>query len=153
MTALVLTIGLLLGQFAPQHNELPLDPERETRVQKLGKQIRCAVCQGLSISDSPASMARAQLSKVRELVVAGKSDQEIRDYFVARYGEWALLEPTANGANIVVWLGPLVLLVFGGLIILSQVKGRIEPGPGAAAAPANTDEDEYLKRVRSELEQ
>ncbi|MBI3182056.1 MAG: cytochrome c-type biogenesis protein CcmH [Myxococcales bacterium] len=133
----------------------PLDPAREARVQALAKVLRCPVCQGLSIADSPSSMARAQLEKVRELVREGKTDQEIFAYFEARYGEFALLEPKAQGINLLAWVGPMALLLFGFFVILSQVRRRgsaVSPaqgGPPAAAPPA---EDEYLRQVRSEIE-
>ncbi|HET6983622.1 MAG TPA: cytochrome c-type biogenesis protein CcmH, partial [Myxococcaceae bacterium] len=109
MTAWVL--GLVLASYAPQQaGSALLDPPREARVQALGKQLRCPMCQGLSIADSNSSAARAQMDKVRELVAAGKSDQQIRDFFTSRYGEWALLEPPASGMNLLVWLLPLALL-------------------------------------------
>src|SRR5215471_4889472 len=111
---LSLTAPTVSGAYAPQQaGSSPLAPELEARVQKLGKQLRCAVCQGLSIADSPASMARAQLDKVRELVAAGKSDDEIYSYFVERYGEWVLLQPRAAGINWLVWLGPALLIIGG----------------------------------------
>jgi cytochrome c-type biogenesis protein CcmH len=156
---------LLTGAYAPQQaGSAPLDPAREARVQSLGKELRCAVCQGLSIADSPASMARAQLDKVREMVAAGKTDEEIRAYFVARYGEWVLLNPKAAGFNWLVWLSPAALLVVGLVIIIRQVRhsskesaSRDRPNTntesaGTAPAPSAAPEDEYLKRVRSELE-
>lgn len=161
MTAALLSLTLFLasGQFAPQQaGSEPLAPALEDRVQVLGKELRCAVCQGLSVSDSPSSMARAQLDKIRELVSEGKSDQEVRDYFVARYGEWVLLQPKAEGVNLLVWLGPVALLLGGAFVIYRQV--RREPGPAAPAAsapavpPASTDsEDPYLAAVRRELDQ
>jgi cytochrome c-type biogenesis protein CcmH len=141
---------------APSHvGSTPLDPEREARVQRLGKGIRCPVCQGLSVADSPSASARAQLDKIRELVVDGRSDQEIEDYFVARYGEWALLKPRVSGQNTGLWFGPLALLVIGMAIILSQVKKRgkvAAPGPvEGAQAPAAAADDEYLRAVRADL--
>lgn len=161
MTAALLSLTLFLasGQFAPQQaGSEPLAPALEARVQTLGKELRCAVCQGLSVSDSPSSMARAQLDKIRELVAEGKSDQEVRDYFVARYGEWVLLQPKAEGVNLLVWLGPVAMLLGGAFIIFRQV--RREPAPSAPAAsapaapPASTDsEDPYLAAVRRELDQ
>lgn len=165
---LALVVSLLLGQgYAPQRQGLdPLEAEKEARVMRLGKQLRCAVCQGVSIADSPASMARAQLDKVRELVSEGKSDAEIYAYFVERYGEWALLEPTTGGLNSVLWLGPVALLVIGlGVIVMQSKKKRAlpasptapaEPAPAAtpdapAAAPSNPD-DALLAQVRADLE-
>lgn len=136
--------------------EETLAPEQEARVQRLGKLLRCAVCQGLSIADSPSSVARAQLDMVRQLVRQGKTDQEIRDYFVERYGQWVLLSPSAQGLNWLVWLGPALLLGLGVLVIVRTLKAPAVPAPSApasqAAAPVASLEDEYLKRVREEVE-
>ena len=152
--ALLLSIATVSGAYAPQQaGTSPLEPALEARVQKLGKQLRCATCQGLSIADSPASMARAQLDKVRELVSAGKSDEEIRSYFMARYGEWILLSPKPAGFNWLVWLGPALLLILGFAVIIRQIRRTPPPATGNASAEAATpSEDEYLRLVRSELE-
>lgn len=162
MTALALVLSLALGQgYAPQRQGLdPLEAEKEARVMRLGKQLRCAVCQGVSIADSPASMARAQLDKVRELVSEGKSDQEIYDYFIERYGEWVLLQPTTGGLNSVLWLGPVALLGIGLIVIVMQSKKKRAVAPEAvsaavpdgAAAPAPSTEDALLAQVRADLE-
>lgn len=163
LLSLTLAFSLVTGQYAPQQGGSdPLAPELEARVQALGKQLRCAVCQGVSIADSPASMARAQLDTVRELVAEGKTDQEVVDYFVARYGEWVLLEPPATGFNWLVWLGPVALVAVGGLVIWRQFQRgppRAQPTTqqtAAPAAPAGTaspeEEDPYLQAVRRELE-
>ncbi|AGC45993.1 CcmH family cytochrome c biogenesis protein [Myxococcus stipitatus DSM 14675] len=162
LLSLTLAFGLVTGQFAPQQAASdPLAPELEARVQKLGKTLRCAVCQGLSITDSPSSMARAQLDMVRELVSEGKSDPEVVEFFVARYGEWVLLEPKAEGFNWFVWLGPVALLVVGGFVIWRQLQHAPPTEPTAAQAPpsapptgpsAADDADPYLQAVRRELE-
>ncbi|HTS79481.1 MAG TPA: cytochrome c-type biogenesis protein CcmH [Myxococcaceae bacterium] len=150
MTTLVLT--LVLSSYAPQQaGSALLDPPREARVQALGKQLRCPMCQGLSIADSSSSAARAQMDKVRELVAAGKSDQEIRDYFTSRYGEWALLEPPASGMNILVWILPLLLLVGGGLAIARTMRRPVPRAPPAAPEARPPSEDPYLEAVRAEL--
>src|SRR6478736_6329758 len=122
MIALMLSLVLAQGYAPPRQGQDPLDAAREERVQRVGKALRCAVCQGVSIADSPASMARAQLDKVRELVAEGKSEEEIIDYFVARYGEWVLLEPPRHGFNWLVWLGPLALIAAGAFVISRQIK-------------------------------
>ncbi len=161
LLSLTLIAGLATGQFAPQQaGSAPLEPVKEARVQRLGKELRCAVCQGLSITDSPSSMARAQLDMVRELVAQDKSDEEIRAYFVERYGEWVLLEPTREGFNWLVWLGPVILVVGGFFVIFRQVQRGPAPAvastePETAAPPATTTEaeDPYLQAVRRELEQ
>lgn len=164
LLTLTLVAGLATGQYAPQQGgSAPLEPALEARVQKLGDELRCPMCQGLSIADSSSSAARAQLDKVRELVAEGKSDQEIRDYFVARYGEWALLDPKAEGFNWFVWLGPIALVLGGAFVVLRQVKAAPAPAatptpspatPSEPMAPAATEaEDPYLQAVRRELEQ
>ncbi len=134
MISAVLAVTLAL--YAPQREaSTPLEPALEARVQKLGKELRCAVCQGLSITDSPASMARAQLDTVRDLVSEGKSDAEIREYFIARYGEWVLLDPKKEGLNWLVWAGPLALVAIGLLVIARQI-GKPAPAAPAPQAPA-----------------
>lgn len=155
-----LLVSLLLGQgYAPQRQGLdPLEAEKEARVMRLGKQLRCAVCQGVSIADSPASMARAQLDKVRELVAENKSDEEIYAYFIERYGEWVLLQPTTGGLNSVLWLGPVALLGVGLIIIVMQSKRRAAASAAAGApattpaGPAPTSDDALLAQVRADLE-
>jgi cytochrome c-type biogenesis protein CcmH len=157
VTAFSLVLSLVLTQgYAPQRQGLdPLEAEKEARVMRLGKQLRCAVCQGVSIADSPASMARAQLDKVRELVAEGKSDEEIYAYFIDRYGEWVLLEPTRGGLNVVLWLGPLALLGLGLLVIGMQSKKRPAAAPAPAPTPSAAEpsaDDALLAQVRADLE-
>lgn len=149
MIALVLSLVLSQGYAPLRQGQDPLDQQREARVQLVGKQLRCAVCQGVSIADSPASMARAQLDKVRELVSAGKSDQEIYDYFVERYGEWALMEPKKSGVTLGLWVAPVLLLIVGVLLIIGSTK---KPTPAPAEEPAAGEPDDYLAKVRADLE-
>lgn len=153
--ALLISIVLAQGYAPPRQGQDPLDAEREARVQRIGKLLRCAVCQGVSIADSPASMARAQLDKVRELVVEGKSDDEIFDYFVARYGEWALMEPRKSGVTLGLWVGPLLLLAIGIFLVWMNTSKNAAPAQPAVAAAPETEkpaEDEYLAKVRADLE-
>ncbi|HEY1088104.1 MAG TPA: cytochrome c-type biogenesis protein, partial [Archangium sp.] len=128
MIALALALILAQDGYAPlRQGQDPLDAAREERVQRVGKQLRCAVCQGVSIADSPASMARAQLDKVRELVAQDKSDEEIFEYFVERYGEWALMEPKKSGVTLGLWIAPVLMLVIGVLLILSSTRKPAGP--------------------------
>ncbi|MBS1152508.1 MAG: Cytochrome c heme lyase subunit CcmL [Myxococcaceae bacterium] len=150
LASLALVVSLISGQgYAPVRPAVdPLDQQREQRVMRLGKKFRCAVCQGVAISDSPASMARAQLDKVRELVAQDRSDEEIETYFIARYGEWVLLEPKKDGLNAFLWLGPVLLLGVGLVVILSQVKKKtVATVP--VEAPAS---DDFLAQVRADLD-
>jgi cytochrome c-type biogenesis protein CcmH len=139
-------------------DENPLPPEQEERVQRLGKELRCAVCQGMSIADSPAAMARSQLGMVRQLVAQGKTDREIKEYFVARYGEWALLEPPATGAAWLAWGLPILFVVAGlGVVVWLATRGTRTvslPAPApevASGKPVEDGEDPYLMAVRREI--
>jgi cytochrome c-type biogenesis protein CcmH len=152
-----LVVSLLLGQgYAPQRQGLdPLEAENEARVMRLGKRLRCAVCQGVSIADSPASMARAQLDKVRELVSENKNDDEIYAYFIERYGEWVLLQPTTGGLNTVLWIGPMALLGVGLIVIFMQSKKRgaiSAPHVASDVVPQPTPDDALLAQVRADQE-
>ncbi len=161
---LTFTGGAALAQFAPQSaGSEPLEPELEARVLALGKQIRCATCQGLSIADSPASMARSQLDMVRELVKEGRTDEEVKAFFVERFGEWALLRPRTDPTTALLWAGPVVLLL-GGLAFVFWYSLRHRSSPATSAAGASTEpgaggdpedggegDDPYLRAVRREL--
>lgn len=147
MLTLTLALVLAQGDYAPgRAGTDPLDAAREARVQALGKQLRCPVCQGTSIADSPSSIARAQLDKVRELVAEGKTDDEVFAYFVARYGDFALLSPRKEGVTSFLWLAPVMLLILGVVFVVFQVKKK---PPAQAPLPA---EDPYLAAVRKDLE-
>lgn len=81
-------------------------PTIEQRAHRLDTQLRCPVCQGLSVADSPSSTSQAIARDVLHRVQAGQTDQAIRDYYVDRYGSWILLSPSGPGAPLV-WLLPL----------------------------------------------
>jgi len=87
----------------------PPPPEDVQRMaHDIAVQLRCPVCQGLSAADSTSPAALAMQKRVRELVAAGYDEQQIKDFFVDRYGEWLLLEPSGNGLNKALWLLPWV---------------------------------------------
>jgi cytochrome c-type biogenesis protein CcmH len=153
MSHLLLVLWLAATPHAPQQaGSVPLDAAREARVQALGKMLRCPMCQGLSIADSGSSAARAQMDRVRELVSEGQTDDEVRAYFVARYGEWALLQPSARGLNWLVWLGPGALLLVGAWAIARLVRRPARRTENAAVStPEVPSADPYLDAVRAEL--
>jgi cytochrome c-type biogenesis protein CcmH len=94
----------------------PVDIEEETRA--ISAELRCVVCQNLSVADSPSEMAQQMRASVREQLEAGKSPQEIKDFFVSKYGEWVLLAPTNSGFNRLLWWLPLTVLIGGILATL-----------------------------------
>ena len=106
-------------------------PALDVRTEEVGALLRCPVCQGLSIADSPASMATKMKARVRELLAAGYDEEQILAYFERSYGEFVRLEPARRGINWLVWLAPPIALL-GGLVLVRRVF--IKPG-GAVVAP------------------
>lgn len=96
------------------------DSVLEARTSAVAAQLRCPVCQGLAIQDSPSELAQQMRTLVKEQLRAGKSDDEVKAYFVSRYGEWILLEPKARGFNLLVYLLPPLLVAggIGGVVLL-----------------------------------
>jgi cytochrome c-type biogenesis protein CcmH len=121
----------------------------EEQVRQLAAELRCPVCQGLSVADSPSKMANQMRDLVRERLEAGESPEAVKAYFVERYGEWILLAPKKEGFNLLVWVLPFLGLG-GGAVGLFLVLRRWKKRP--AVAPASVD-PAYLERVRREMAQ
>jgi cytochrome c-type biogenesis protein CcmH len=98
------------------------DSALEARTSAVASQLRCPVCQGLSIQDSPSELARSMRSLVRQQLAAGKSPAQVEAYFVSKYGEWILLAPSAHGFNLLAYAAPLVLVVGGALLVAVAVR-------------------------------
>lgn len=100
------------------------DAEKQQRYEDLTHQLRCLQCQGETVADTPAKFAVDIRRQVREMVEAGKSDEEVRQYMVSRYGEIILLKPLWTVANSWLWLGPGVFLLGGIYIALRILRQR-----------------------------
>lgn len=130
---------------ASDPSERMADPAQEARARELFREVRCLVCQNESIDDSTAALALDLRQVIREQIAAGRSDQQIRDFLVARYGEFALLKPAVSAPNAVLWGAPvLVLLIGGGLLVL-----RLRQRPQAAALSPE-DEARLAQLTREE---
>ncbi|HEY7394345.1 MAG TPA: cytochrome c-type biogenesis protein [Gemmatimonadaceae bacterium] len=82
----------------------------DARTRQLAAQLRCPVCQGLSLQDSPSELSQQMRDVVRQQLAAGRTPDEVKAYFVGRYGEWILMEPQAHGFNWIVYVLPLLIL-------------------------------------------
>lgn len=98
-------------------------PSLDERARALAGELRCPVCQGLSIADSPAPLAEQMRRVVREQLAAGATDQEVRDHFVARYGSWILLAPPPVGRDALLWLAPGILVLVGLIALTWRSRG------------------------------
>ena len=119
------TVAILLAVIASHAAPAlarPSPEEIERRTDTLAAELRCPVCQQLSVKDSPSRVSLAFRERIRELVAQGRSDQEVRDFFVARYGEWILLSPPKRGIALWVWLTPVMLLAAGLMTVLVAVR-------------------------------
>jgi cytochrome c-type biogenesis protein CcmH len=126
MRALVLVLlafALVQAAFAIDPTTIP-DPKLQARYQSLTHELRCMQCLNQSIADSPVELAGELRNEVREMVVAGKSDDEIRDYMVARYGEFILFRPRFSARNLWLWFGPAIMLVVGAFIAVRIIRQR-----------------------------
>ncbi|MBK8249780.1 MAG: cytochrome c-type biogenesis protein CcmH [Gemmatimonadetes bacterium] len=123
-----LLLGLPATSVRAQESAAPpvvgADSALERRTREVAAALRCPVCQGLSIADSPSDLALEMKGLVREQLAAGKSPEEIRAYFIDKYGEWVLLEPKAEGLNLLVYVLPVALVVGGGLFVVRYVRAN-----------------------------
>lgn len=104
-----------------------VDSVLDAKVHDVATRLRCPVCQGESIQDSPAELAAQMKTLVREQLAAGKSEREVMDYFLAKYGQWIMLEPRAEGFNLFVYALPIVFILAGAAAIWVMVKRWTRP--------------------------
>lgn len=109
---------------AVQPDEMLKDPSLESRARALSTEIRCLVCQNQSIDDSDASLARDLRLLVRDQIKKGRSDQQIRDFLVGRYGAFVLLDPPVQNSTLLLWFGPLLVLLAGTVGLVVYFRGR-----------------------------
>lgn len=98
------------------------DSALEAMTTVLASELRCPVCQGNSIQDSPSELAQQMRDLIRDQLRSGKTPDEVRAYFVDKYGEWILLAPKAEGLNLIVYIVPFVALLVGGLVVWRTVR-------------------------------
>ena len=111
------------------------DPELQARYEHIIEEVRCLKCQNQSIKDSNAFLAGDLRREIRRMLSEGKSDQEIYDFLVARYGEFALYRPRMSGKTLVLWIAPILLLLGGGFVLVNILRRRMAmPIDGDAAA-------------------
>ncbi len=146
LAAILCLFLVAVPALAVQPDEVLDDPALEARAREISAGLRCLVCRNESIDDSNADLARDLRLLVRERVLAGDTNEEVVAYIVDRYGEYVLLKPQADGANLILWLaGPLMLIVAGGvgLVFLRRRSRAAEP----AAAELTDAEKARLREI------
>ncbi|MEM9062259.1 MAG: cytochrome c-type biogenesis protein [Pseudomonadota bacterium] len=147
MRWLLLAIALLLASpaHAVQPDEILDDPVLEERAREISKEIRCLVCRNESIDDSSASLARDLRLLVRERLVAGDTDGEVRTYLVDRYGEFVLLNPIFSLANAALWIAGPLLFAIGLIVSILYIRARRPETPQALSDEERAELDRILK--------
>jgi cytochrome c-type biogenesis protein CcmH len=132
---------------AVEASEMLADPALEARARALSAELRCLVCQNESIDESGAPLAHDLRVLIREQLSAGRSDAEIREFLVARYGQFVLLRPRFEPQTLLLWLGPFLILLGGGAMIWRSACRR----EASVDAPLSADERAKLARLDPEI--
>ena len=124
-------------------------PVSEDTVHDVAAQLRCVVCQSLSVADSPSEIAHQMKDIIRERLAAGETPEQVRAYFVEKYGTWILLAPPRQGFNLLVWVVPFVGIALG-LVLVFVVLRRWSRRPSATPAAPAVD-PAMRARIRREM--
>ncbi len=143
--ALLLALSSLA--FAKEATPLAADPVVEARLNKLAEELRCLVCQNESLAASRADLANDLRRELREMIKAGRSDKEIKEYLVDRYGDFVLYRPPVKATTMLLWFGPFVLLVGGVAILLLYLRRRKSR---VSEAPLSPEESAHFATLLQE---
>jgi cytochrome c-type biogenesis protein CcmH len=142
MAGVFLALCLLISSPASAIDPLPFkDHSEELRFQALTKQLRCLVCQNESLADSSAPLAADLRRDVFEQMQSGKSDDEIKAWLTARYSDFVLYDPPLHAGTMLLWFGPIVVLVAGAAAVFVIVRRRAKVVPVANRAPVRPAAD------------
>lgn len=149
MTRVLLFVLLLLAgpAWAVQPDEQLKDPALETRARDISAGLRCLVCQNESIDESHAPLARDLRLLVRQRIQNGDTDEQIRDFLVARYGEFVLLKPRFGVGTALLWLTPVLALGGGALLALRRFR---TVRPAGTSERLSAEEEKDLARILEE---
>jgi cytochrome c-type biogenesis protein CcmH len=137
------------AQFVGQPQGTPIaGAQLEKRTNELSGLLRCPVCQGMSVADSPAEMAVNMKGQVHELLQRGYTEEQILTYFERSYGQFVLLKPKFEGTTTLVWLLPAVALLIGAAILFVTFRRLSRAAPQTPTALSPAPDDAYVARVR-----
>jgi cytochrome c-type biogenesis protein CcmH len=123
----------------------------DIRTREIAKTLRCTVCQSESVFESQAPLAQQMRGIIRERVAQGQSDEEIRAYFLSRYGDYILMEPRVRGLNWLLWTGPFLLLLFGGFLLYRTLARWTAETASAPKKDLPPLDDASRRRIEQEL--
>jgi cytochrome c-type biogenesis protein CcmH len=124
------------------------ESDLDTRTREVAKTLRCTVCQTENVWESGSPFAGQVRDAIRERLEQGQSAEEIRAYFLSRYGDYILMQPPTRGMNWIVWVGPFVLLLVGALLLYRSLTRWVAP---SAPPPVEPIDDASRHRIEREL--
>ena len=138
----MLMLALSTPALAVNPDEVLSDPALEERARQLSRGLRCVVCQNQSIDDSDADLARDMRLLVRERLTAGDTDDEVRDYLVARYGAFVLLRPEFGAHTLALWAAPALFVVAGGVVLWRRRRASARDSNASGESETLSEEEE-----------
>lgn len=151
LAAGLVALTLMAGPaFAVLPEEQLKDPVLEARARELSKQLRCVVCQNQTIDDSDAPLAADLRVLLRERLLAGDTDEQAVAYLVERYGTYVLLKPPVEADTLVLWLGPLAILLLGGVAVGLYWRSRSPTAAALTPEPLDAEERRRLAKLLKE---
>jgi cytochrome c-type biogenesis protein CcmH len=146
VAVVVLGVGVMGAAVFAQH---PARHVEEQTVYEIASQLRCVVCQNLSVADSPSEMATQMRGVIKERLASGERPEQVTRYFVDKYGDWILLSPPRRGFSLLVWIFPFVAVVVGlGIVALVLRRWTRRPRP----SPPTPVDAAMSERIRREIE-
>ncbi|MEH6629193.1 MAG: cytochrome c-type biogenesis protein [Halopseudomonas aestusnigri] len=144
--ALIATIGIASISLvqAVEPDEVLDDPVLEARAREISKEVRCLVCQNEPIDSSNADLAKELRIVVRERLVAGDSDDDVKDYLSSRYGDFVLFRPPFKASTFLLWFGPLLVFAIGVIGIFFFYRGN---RTNKVATPLSAEEQDKLQQL------
>jgi cytochrome c-type biogenesis protein CcmH len=147
LKSLLQIVLLALLAFAGMTHAQAIEPmpfanhAQEVRFQQLTRQLRCPMCQNETLADSNAPIARDLRNQIFKLMQQGKSDEQIKQYLVARYSDFVLYDPPLQPSTWLLWFGPLLILLGGAVVVVIAIRKRNRSGDATAEAPIGNGDD------------
>jgi cytochrome c-type biogenesis protein CcmH len=149
LTRLLVALAVLGALSSPAVATTVDETDIDIKTREVAKTLRCTVCQTETVWESGSPFARQVRENIRERVEQGQSAEEIRAYFLSRYGDYILMQPPARGVNWLVWIGPFAVLIVGGFLLYRTLTRWVTSTP---AAPQTVEPLDEASRRRIERE-
>ena len=128
------------------------ETELDMKTREIAKTLRCTVCQTENIWESGAPLAQQMREVVRERLAQGQSAEEIRTYFLSRYGDYILMQPPKRGINWLIWIAPFLLFIVGGFLLYKEIRKWVRQTPSISHDSPPPLDEQSRRRIERELQ-